>query len=99
MTCEEVEEKKGLYSKLQNEEVDKALSHVIDCDVLRLNMFYTFFSEEGEGRKALTRILRAFSVYDRNMGYCQGMHSVAAIIGRQFHMGSALGSTGANACG
>ncbi|KAL7533934.1 hypothetical protein ACHAXR_009123 [Thalassiosira sp. AJA248-18] len=35
--------------------------------------------EEGSGKKALRRILRAYSVYDSEVGYCQGMNFIAAM--------------------
>lgn len=34
---------------------------------------------EGYGKKALRRILRAYSVYDSEVGYCQGMNFIAAM--------------------
>ena len=35
---------------------------------------------EGYGKKALRRILRAYSVYDSDVGYCQGMNFIAAML-------------------
>ncbi|KAL3799554.1 hypothetical protein HJC23_008681 [Cyclotella cryptica] len=35
--------------------------------------------EAGLGQAALRRILRAYSVYDRQVGYCQGMNFIAAM--------------------
>ncbi|KAL7489795.1 hypothetical protein ACHAW6_015512 [Cyclotella cf. meneghiniana] len=36
-------------------------------------------TEAGHGQAALRRILRAYSVYDRKVGYCQGMNFIAAM--------------------
>lgn len=35
--------------------------------------------EEGYGKKALRRILRSYSVYDSEVGYCQGMNFIAGM--------------------
>eukprot|EP00584_Thalassiosira_punctigera_P009261 CAMPEP_0172535438 /NCGR_PEP_ID=MMETSP1067-20121228/7447_1 /TAXON_ID=265564 ORGANISM="Thalassiosira punctigera, Strain Tpunct2005C2" /NCGR_SAMPLE_ID=MMETSP1067 /ASSEMBLY_ACC=CAM_ASM_000444 /LENGTH=754 /DNA_ID=CAMNT_0013320371 /DNA_START=24 /DNA_END=2288 /DNA_ORIENTATION=- len=35
--------------------------------------------KEGYGKKALRRILRAYSVYDSDMGYCKGINFIAAM--------------------
>ena len=34
----------------------------------------------GEGRDALRRVLRAYSLYDSDIGYCQGMNFVTAMM-------------------
>lgn len=36
--------------------------------------------DEGRGKKALRRILRAYSVYDSEVGYCQGMNFLAGML-------------------
>eukprot|EP00577_Skeletonema_sp_RCC1716_P000892 CAMPEP_0113385446 /NCGR_PEP_ID=MMETSP0013_2-20120614/7470_1 /TAXON_ID=2843 ORGANISM="Skeletonema costatum, Strain 1716" /NCGR_SAMPLE_ID=MMETSP0013_2 /ASSEMBLY_ACC=CAM_ASM_000158 /LENGTH=93 /DNA_ID=CAMNT_0000268201 /DNA_START=24 /DNA_END=302 /DNA_ORIENTATION=- /assembly_acc=CAM_ASM_000158 len=36
-------------------------------------------SERGDGQGALRRILRAYSQYDNEVGYCQGMNFIVAM--------------------
>eukprot|EP00124_Ichthyophonus_hoferi_P001489 Ihof_evm14s78 gene=Ihof_evmTU14s78 len=52
-------------------------------DIARTFPDHSFFNDnEGVGRKTLFRVLRAFSLHDPHMGYCQGM----AFIGGLFLM-------------
>lgn len=37
-------------------------------------------AREGYGKQSLRRILRAYSVYDTEVGYCQGMNFIAAML-------------------
>ncbi|KAA0151149.1 hypothetical protein FNF27_06962 [Cafeteria roenbergensis] len=57
-----------------------------DFAVIRNDLFRTFprheqFKEEGgPGQLALMRVLRAYAAYDTEVGYCQGMAFVAALL-------------------
>ena len=54
---------------------------VINWDVKRTYVGHEFFQEEGSGGKeALYKISKAYSVYDTEVGYCQGLSFMAAVL-------------------
>lgn len=74
----------GYYEDLvsrceQGNELDDEISHQIQADVrrtLRDNIF--FRSPTGRGARALEELLRAYSLHNPIIGYCQGMNLVTA---------------------
>ncbi|XP_038310169.1 USP6 N-terminal-like protein isoform X9 [Canis lupus familiaris] len=53
----------------------------IDLDVNRTFRSHTMFWDRyGVGQRALFHVLAAYSVYDTEVGYCQGMSEIAAIV-------------------
>jgi len=72
--------------------VDPAVCEQIDLDINRESRTHSFFAARyGRCQRSLFRILRAFAAYDSEVGYCQGMSSVAAMLlvhlpeGQAFH--------------
>ena len=66
---------KGLdeaFEKLQNEK--SSYEGIINKDVGRSFPGVELFRDaEGEGQKMLGRVLKCFSLYDQDIGYCQGL--------------------------
>ncbi|CAG8520594.1 18919_t:CDS:10 [Acaulospora morrowiae] len=53
----------------------------IDLDIPRtLNSHIMFRTRYGPGQRALFNVLRTFSNYDKQVGYCQGMTNIVAIL-------------------
>lgn len=75
----------GLYEELCRRNESEALSdeteHTIDADVTRTMPLHALFWAGGAqvGVKSLRSILRAYALYRPEVGYCQGMSSVAAV--------------------
>jgi len=59
----------GLYDQLLGE--TSPYEHLIGKDIGRTGL-EMFKQEGGEGQRMLGRVLRAFSIYDTQIGYCQG---------------------------
>nr|CAG8456980.1 13330_t:CDS:10 [Entrophospora candida] len=58
----------------------------INLDIPRTTRSHIMFiSEDSAGQKSLFNILKAFSNHDQQVGYCQGMASVAAILLIYYH--------------
>ncbi|CDH53988.1 gtpase activating protein [Lichtheimia corymbifera JMRC:FSU:9682] len=58
-------------------------SHVrqIDLDIPRTMHGHIMFRQRyGQGQRALFNVLRAFSGFDKEVGYCQGMTNIAAML-------------------
>lgn len=54
---------------------------LIQRDVARTFPEHTFFADkEGSGRDALFNVLKAYALYDAELGYCQGMAFVAGLL-------------------
>jgi len=74
-----------LYTNLCKSVDEQALSdeteHTIDADVTRTMTLHVLFWSGGAqvGVKSLRSILRAYARYQPDIGYCQGMSSVAAV--------------------
>lgn len=60
----------GLYDQLLGE--TSPYEHMIFKDLGRTGL-EMFRQEGGEGQRMLGRVLRAFSIYDTQIGYCQGL--------------------------
>ena len=53
----------------------------IDKDITRTFRGHELFATRyGDGQKMLCNILRAYSIYDPELGYCQGMSEIAAVL-------------------
>ncbi|KAG0173883.1 hypothetical protein DFQ30_006714 [Apophysomyces sp. BC1015] len=53
----------------------------IDLDIPRTMHDHIMFRERyGSGQRALFNVLRAFANYDKDVGYCQGMTNIAAML-------------------
>ncbi|GAM89758.1 hypothetical protein ANO11243_077970 [Dothideomycetidae sp. 11243] len=62
------------YEKPQND-------HIINKDLARCFPHHEFFRDaEGEGQKMLGILLKCYSLYDTEIGYCQGMAFVAGAL-------------------
>ncbi|KAI5798050.1 rab-GTPase-TBC domain-containing protein [Peziza echinospora] len=60
----------GLYDQLLGE--TSPYEHMIFKDIGRTGL-EMFRQKDGEGQRMLGRVLRAFSIYDTQIGYCQGL--------------------------
>lgn len=75
----------GLYDELCHRGEEEALNdeteHTIEADVTRTMPLHALFWSGGAqvGVKSLRSILRAYALYRPEVGYCQGMSSVAAV--------------------
>jgi len=71
---------KGKYNELRFENPEKKYADVIDKDLARTFPKHSIFNKNSEiGQKGLQQVLRAYAVYDREVGYCQGMGFLAAL--------------------
>ncbi|XP_061171112.1 USP6 N-terminal-like protein [Saccostrea echinata] len=76
------EEQNGVYMAMRDKTREKS-SHIrqIDIDVQRTYRNHTLFSEQyGVKQKSLFHVLAAYSVYNTEVGYCQGMSEIAALL-------------------
>ena len=56
-------------------------SEQIDLDINRSYRNHILFRERfGEGQISLFNILKAYAVYDQEVGYCQGMSDMTAFL-------------------
>ena len=71
---------RGKYNELRFENPEKKYADVIDKDLARTFPKHSIFNKNSEiGQKGLQQVLRAYAVYDREVGYCQGMGFLAAL--------------------
>eukprot|EP00917_Polyrhabdina_sp_WS-2016_P028159 GHVP01060072.1.p1 GENE.GHVP01060072.1~~GHVP01060072.1.p1 ORF type:complete len:413 (+),score=73.64 GHVP01060072.1:41-1279(+) len=66
------------YRKLCDLEPPKDVSEQIEKDLLRTYPTHKHFCHEGAKINALRRLLRAFSFYDPEIGYCQSLNFISA---------------------
>jgi len=69
-----------VYSHLQaceNPEVADSISRDVYRTFPGMDMFR---EEDGYGQTALSNLLRAYSAYDHDIGYCQGMGFIAGLL-------------------
>uniref|UniRef100_A0A8C6VW55 RAB GTPase activating protein 1 like n=1 Tax=Nothobranchius furzeri TaxID=105023 RepID=A0A8C6VW55_NOTFU len=60
---------------------DSAQESVITRDIHRTFPAHDFFKEsDGDGQDSLYKICKAYSVYDEEIGYCQGQSFLAAVL-------------------
>ncbi|KAI7878998.1 RabGAP/TBC [Lichtheimia hyalospora FSU 10163] len=75
--------KDDLLRRRYKEFLTQSSSHErqIDLDIPRTMYGHIMFRQRyGQGQRALFNVLRAFSIYDDPVGYCQGMANVVAIL-------------------
>ena len=71
---------KDLYQNLEKEPVKEELEIVIIKDLDRTFPLCQFFREKyGNGQRKLYKVLSAYSKYNKNVGYVQGMGFITAI--------------------
>ncbi len=71
---------KDLYQNLENEPIKENLETVIIKDLDRTFPLCQFFREKyGNGQRKLYKVLSAYSKYNKNVGYVQGMGFLAAV--------------------
>ena len=71
---------KDLYQNLENEPIKEDLETVIIKDLDRTFPLCQFFREKyGNGQRKLYKVLLAYSKYNKNVGYVQGMGFITAI--------------------
>ena len=71
---------KGLYQSLEKEPVNEDLEIVILKDLDRTFPLCQFFREKyGNGQRKLYKVLSAYSKYNKNVGYVQGMGFITGI--------------------
>ena len=58
---------------------DSPTESVINWDIKRTYVGHEFF-QEASGKEALYKISKAYSVYDTEVGYCQGFSFMAAVL-------------------
>jgi len=66
-------EKSEVFHQLVHSECEADFERVILKDISRTLPKHIMFQEGGQGRDSLHRILKAYSLYNPNVGYCQGM--------------------------
>lgn len=76
------EEQQGVYMKMrQRARAQSTYIHQIDLDVNRTFRNHIMFRERyGVKQQALFHVLAAYSVYNTEVGYCQGMNEIAALL-------------------
>ncbi|NXK88889.1 RBG1L protein, partial [Formicarius rufipectus] len=61
--------------------MDSAQESVIKRDIHRTYPAHEYFKDtEGDGQESLYKICKAYSVYDEDIGYCQGQSFLAAVL-------------------
>uniref|UniRef100_A0A8C0EC96 Rab GTPase-activating protein 1-like n=1 Tax=Bubo bubo TaxID=30461 RepID=A0A8C0EC96_BUBBB len=61
--------------------MDSAQESVITRDIHRTFPAHDYFKDtEGDGQESLYKICKAYSVYDEDIGYCQGQSFLAAVL-------------------
>ncbi|CAN6674801.1 hypothetical protein TRVA0_066S00166 [Trichomonascus vanleenenianus] len=70
----------GVYDELVNRTEDSEAIAQIELDLYRTMPYNVFFGGSGPGVNKLRRVLVAFSRRNPEVGYCQGMNMIAAIL-------------------
>ena len=68
----------GLFGSLISQSSE--WEHVIVKDLDRTFPFHDMFSKPGSGQEDLHLVLKAYSLYDTEVGYCQAMAPVSAVL-------------------
>jgi hypothetical protein len=74
---------KDFYNKLlaeKNDDVEKVINKDIERTLLQLEDKNYAINIVKEKKKELFNVLKAYSVYDRQVGYCQGMNFIVLIL-------------------
>lgn len=70
----------GVYQSLVDREEESEAMNQIDLDLYRTMPYNVFFGNSGPGVHKLRRVLVAFSRRNPEIGYCQGMNLIAAML-------------------
>lgn len=74
---------RAMYASLWgNTNADMHVQEIIERDIHRTFPKHSMLSRS-DGQASLRRLLRAYSEYDKEVGYCQGMNFIAAV--RKLH--------------
>lgn len=71
---------KGFYAKAVKDSVDTEWKAKIGRDLNRTFPHHPLFKEGKGGQEMLGRVLRAYSVVDKEIGYCQGMNFITGLL-------------------
>ncbi|ACI65640.1 predicted protein, partial [Phaeodactylum tricornutum CCAP 1055/1] len=71
--AEKIKTHPGTYKRLVQQ------SETIERDIHRTFPRHSMFFERRGGQASLRRVLKAYSLYDREIGYCQGMNFIAGM--------------------
>ncbi|XP_060679523.1 TBC1 domain family member 10B-like [Hemiscyllium ocellatum] len=75
------QENRGLYQRLVGAPADRQWLDAIEKDLHRQFPFHEMFvSREGNGQRDLCNILKAYTVYRPEEGYCQAQGPIAALL-------------------
>ncbi|XP_028396564.1 TBC1 domain family member 10A-like [Dendronephthya gigantea] len=72
------EKNQGLFLNLVSQTSE--WEHTIQKDLDRTFPFHDMFSKPGSGQEDLHLVLKAYSLYDTEVGYCQAMAPVSAVL-------------------
>ncbi|KAJ1340582.1 hypothetical protein BSLG_004676 [Batrachochytrium salamandrivorans] len=73
--------KQGLYESLVNSQEAPLIFETIERDIHRCYPDHIMFSQkDGEGQKNLRKVLRAYALYNTELGYCQGMGMIVGLL-------------------
>lgn len=90
-----VKQNHGVYERLVTQDFmsteEEIVMEKIDRDVDRTMPYHPYFRHKGGlGQTHLQQVLRAYSVYDKDLGYCQGLNFVCATLLMVFEPESAF---------
>ena len=72
--------KKGIYQKYIDQKLDEDIEEIIMKDLDRTYPSNQLFTDKyGEGQRRLYRVLSSYSLYNKDIGYLQGMNFIAAL--------------------
>lgn len=69
----------NLYENLVNTDAESKAIEQIMLDIDRTFPDHILFGSAGQGQQSLFRVLKAYSMYDPLVGYCQGMGFLSAL--------------------
>lgn len=73
------------YKSLLEKQISPEISYQLDVDINRSSRNHIMFKDRyGKGQIALFNVLKAYSILDPELGYCQSMSDVAALILKYF---------------
>lgn len=78
-SSDEEEGEKGLLDALNDDQVGSILKQLDKMHHHHPDEVPKNFQDATGGQAALRRVLRAYSVHDRDVGYCQGMNFIAGM--------------------
>jgi hypothetical protein len=76
-----ISSRKGEYQKYLSEKTNSKNAKQIDLDILRTFRLHKLYQERyGKGQIKLWNVLKAYSNYNKELGYTQGMNTIAALL-------------------